>query len=683
MDEQGKNYETKVSNDENTFHSEKKADPLKSDQTQQNGDIGLGAPDHSNMVDQAAIEIAANKLIAQLSDPGKFSYLGLCSTVLSLLFGSPEDKVYRHKTVYSLVKHVQLESNCYPTMVAISDGMSSHTGSDVFIKSLLTEKMLKNRPVTIAEDLVLWALLSGTSDGTNANLRGRYDARTRILIRHITWQLHIVLEDLESVEHEMVKMLEACTEKEKSEQEEDRRRNERNRKWKRYALIGLAAAGGGAIIGLTGGLAAPLVAAGAGTILGASSAAALGSVAGLAIITSLFGAAGAGLTGYKMKRRVGGIDEFLFRPLTPGKELNITIAISGWLSSTQGHGDFAIPWTTLRQSHEQYYVVWESEHLIRLGSALEYILDSLVTVAANEALKYTVLSGLVAAVAWPASLLGAASVIDNPWSVCLQRATQVGKELAEVLLSRQHGHRPVTLVGYSLGARVIFHCLEEMAKRKNHSGIIEDVYLLGAPVTGSAEKWAEFSTVIAGHITNGYCRSDWLLKFLYRSSSRQTEVAGLQPVELENRRMINIDLTSVVEGHLDYRKNMPTILSAVGLRSNSDASELANKLSNTNLKARKSQSMPVITNKTVDSKKIPRSESLISSIEDSRGNMGEESNQANSSSSCCDLYESKHQSDTAVQNESQNINTYKSNHCDQIAVSDDANDNVPMLKNKI
>ena len=38
----------------------------------------------------------------------------------------------------------------------------------------------------------------------------------------------------------------------------------RRRKWKRYALIGLATAGGGALVGLTGGLAAPLVAAGAG-----------------------------------------------------------------------------------------------------------------------------------------------------------------------------------------------------------------------------------------------------------------------------------------------------------------------------------------------------------------------------------------------------------------------------------
>lgn len=36
---------------------------------------------------------------------------------------------------------------------------------------------------------------------------------------------------------------------------------------------------------------------------------------------------------------------------------------------------------------------------------------------------------------------------------------QVGKHLAEVLLKREHGRRPVTLIGYSLGARVIYYCL--------------------------------------------------------------------------------------------------------------------------------------------------------------------------------------------------------------------------------
>ena len=50
-------------------------------------------------------------------------------------------------------------------------------------------------------------------------------------------------------------------------------------------------------VGLTGGLAAPFLAAGAGAIIGGAGAAALGSAAGVAIIGSLFGVAGASLGG--------------------------------------------------------------------------------------------------------------------------------------------------------------------------------------------------------------------------------------------------------------------------------------------------------------------------------------------------------------------------------------------------
>lgn len=41
---------------------------------------------------------------------------------------------------------------------------------------------------------------------------------------------------------------------------------------------------------------------------------------------------------------------------------------------------------------------------------------------------------------------------------------QAGKLLAHVLMSGGHGGRPVTLVGHSLGARVIFHCLLELCR---------------------------------------------------------------------------------------------------------------------------------------------------------------------------------------------------------------------------
>lgn len=56
---------------------------------------GLNVSDSDDTDDklkEADIVSAAGKLVERLSDAGKFSYLGLCSTVLSLLFESAKEK---------------------------------------------------------------------------------------------------------------------------------------------------------------------------------------------------------------------------------------------------------------------------------------------------------------------------------------------------------------------------------------------------------------------------------------------------------------------------------------------------------------------------------------------------------------------------------------------------------------
>ena len=57
--------------------------------------------------------------------------------------------------------------------------------------------------------------------------------------------------------------------------------------------------------------------------------------------------------------------------------------------------NFSDPWVNLASSKEVYTLRWESKYLLELGEALEYILDTVMTLAAKEALKYTVLAGTV------------------------------------------------------------------------------------------------------------------------------------------------------------------------------------------------------------------------------------------------------------------------------------------------
>ncbi|XP_023847004.1 transmembrane and coiled-coil domain-containing protein 4 isoform X2 [Salvelinus sp. IW2-2015] len=455
--------------------------------------------------------IAVAVIGRQLTEPGRFAYAGLCGVSLGQLFPGPENRCFREQYLEGLVQWLGLDESVMPVMGAFLAGLGFE-GSDTFLSILQAEPLLSAGATPITQDLVSFSVKDGL-----------YDSRSRVLIRHVSCLLRVSPQQLEEFEATLGERLREGV-VETAEESSRRQTKERGRKLRRYLLIGLATVGGGAVIGVTGGLAAPLVAAGASAVLGAGGAAVLGSATGIAIMASLFGAAGAGLT-----------------------------------------GSFQAPWCSLGACGEQYCLVWESRFLRDLGSTMAALLDGLVSMVAQEALKYTVLSGIVTALTWPASLLAVASVIDNPWSVCLSRSAEVGKHLAQVLRSRQQGKRPVSLIGFSLGARVIYFCLQELAKDQGCEGVVEDVVLLGAPVDGTAQAWERMVKVVAGKIVNGYCRGDWLLGYVYRGSSAQLSVAGLQPISLNDRRIFNVDLSSVVKGHLDYMRQMDTILVAVGV----------------------------------------------------------------------------------------------------------------------
>ncbi|XP_065201540.1 transmembrane and coiled-coil domain-containing protein 4-like isoform X2 [Planococcus citri] len=529
-------------------------------------------------------QLALSKLDeSNVSEAGRFSLAAICASSLCELFGNEWDADFCSKCIKSVTVSLQLPQRVQPLMNELIKGTASHS-VEPYVDLVRAEAFFEK-----SEDLgnVIFNFI------TIAVQDGSYDARWRVLLRHISQKLEIDAQKMEEYERMLIQYL-----LQKYEQSQEEKKATASRKLsakaKRYAWIGLAAVGGGALIGVTGGIAAPLIGSGLTSVLGSSALfAAIGSTTGIAVVGSLFGVAGGGLTGYKMRKRVGDIEEFEFHKLEPLteagndntdaeavtstdsdtadksintlNELHITIAVSGWIKDKNDE-NYIKAWSHLFVSREQYYLKYESNYLLELGKAMEYIFSFVASFATQEVLKLTVFSGLVTAVTWPAGLLGLASVIDNPWGVCLRRSSQVGKQLAEVLLARDQGHRPVTLVGYSLGARVIFYCLREMSERKNCQGIVQDVILIGAPCTAQLSDWSKFPKVVAGRIINGFNRGDWLLRFLYRTLSMAVDgVAGLQAIDLKDRRMINIDLTDMVTRHSDYPEHMDAILSKIGI----------------------------------------------------------------------------------------------------------------------
>jgi hypothetical protein len=160
-------------------------------------------------------------------------------------------------------------------------------------------------------------------------------------------------------------------------------------------------------------------------------------------------------------------------------------------------------------------------------------------------------------------------LIDNPWSNALDRSKAAGLVLADVILNRHAGVRPVSLIGFSLGARAIFYALVELARHKAF-GLVQDVFIFGTTVAAPRNTWLDVRSVVAGRLVNGFATNDWMLGYLFRATSGGlATVAGLRPVE-SVPGMENIEVTEIITGHMSYRSMMPQLMAKAGLPVTSD-----------------------------------------------------------------------------------------------------------------
>lgn len=171
------------------------------------------------------------------------------------------------------------------------------------IPTRLTTIPAEDRKETVSAVLIL--LLS----------TGKYTAYARTFITYLTSALELPLSFLTDEEKEIAKtMIEASAEAEKAKKDETMSAEAEAQKRKqqgqvgRFWKVGLASVAGAAIIGVTGGLAAPVVAGAIGGLMGSVGLGGLASFLGIfwmngALVGTLFGAFGARMT-------VGALSEF-------------------------------------------------------------------------------------------------------------------------------------------------------------------------------------------------------------------------------------------------------------------------------------------------------------------------------------------------------------------------------------
>lgn len=330
---------------------------------------------------------------------------------------------------------------------------------------------------------------------------------------------------------------------------------------------GTGATVGALVVSLSAGLVAPVVIPAMASLFGISMTG--GTFSGL------FGMAGAGMGAWKMKRRLGGIKEFELVGISQdgtaeGSARNVVekervelvrleamICVSGWLT---GRDSIRAPWarTLLANSnYELFAVQWETKTLLKLGNALgTLVTNTLLTFAGRQVIMRTALAAAASALMWPVAVLQLGDVIDNPWSMGLDRARKAGLVLADAIRSRAVGCRPVTLVGYSLGALVCWSCLKDLVK--THSfGLVKSVLLMGLPATIDKAMLFQTRCIVSDRFIHAYSTNDWVLQFLYRASHLEIRknLAGLNPID-DVPGIESIDISRHINGHTDY-ENFP------------------------------------------------------------------------------------------------------------------------------
>ncbi|KAH7339017.1 hypothetical protein B0J17DRAFT_614317 [Rhizoctonia solani] len=393
-----------------------------------------------------------------------------------------------------------------------------------------------------------------------------YDARSRVLLEIVATKLGLGWIDVVKFEKRVTEALEIQEGVERLEQTDVIEGRGKSAAKKRYMMVGLATLGGGLVIGLSAGLLAPVIGLGLGAALSTvgitGTAGFLTGVGGAAMITTGGVITGSNIAGRGMARRTRQVKTFNLLPIHNNKRVSCLVAVPGFMAHAKD--DPRLPFSVLDPvMGDAFGVLWEPEMMAEMGNALKILTSEVLTQVGQTVLQATVMATLMTALQWPLILTKLGYLIDNPWSNALDRSRAAGLVLADVLIERSLGVRPISLIGYSLGARAIFFALIELSRKKAF-GIVQDVFLLGTTLTASTQQWLQVRGVVAGRLVNCFARNDWLLNYLFRATTAGIgTVAGLRPVE-NVPGLENVDVTDKILGHLSYRTFMPIIMDQLG-----------------------------------------------------------------------------------------------------------------------
>jgi hypothetical protein len=279
-----------------------------------------------------------------------------------------------------------------------------------------------------------------------------------------------------------------------------------------------------------------------------------------------------------------GIEYFEFQQVeSPARvvaipSLQATICCSGLLLKTDKQGAvFEDVFRKIADARDVYTIKAEEEMMQEAGEGLKgYVMSTVMKAGGQrvgtEVIKHTALAGL-AALTLPITIINTTSAALN--SVFVQaksRAYRAGLILSDVIRDEVQGHRPVVLIGTSLGCYTILTALAELAKTPEEaSHLVDSVFLIGAPITPSPSTLRRARSVVARRFVNVYTKdmvcsvAAWLgsgISLEELQQGKMPRVIGTQAIE-EVPGIENIDCSDLVKEQGHFGLNQKQILDEI------------------------------------------------------------------------------------------------------------------------
>ncbi len=286
------------------------------------------------------------------------------------------------------------------------------------------------------------------------------------------------------------------------------------------------------------------------------------SLSSTAILTATGAAIGATQGGVISNNYFGAVKNFKITKIKDGTGPSL-IFINGFLShKNQDPNDWINSVSAKYPLNPYYYVSWESKSLYEMGrlvikSAGGKSFIKFITMLMKN--KRRVLAKKINPLSWAFT---GSELIGNPWHASMVKASMTGILLAD-LIARTENQNGYILMGHSLGSRVIYYLLKALSDKKK--SLIKDVFLLGGAVDRKdTDGWRTALKAVNGNLINCYSLNDSTLKFLYQGANALlSNPIGLGDIELNNKKIINKNVSSIVGGHMEYKEKFDKILDKI------------------------------------------------------------------------------------------------------------------------